>query len=181
MMMNILFATILFFVTLSTVISSEVGVRVLLNEGRRTGLGNPCNAMERELIKSAFRQAASGENYVKRTSRQLMSCSYLCEDYDRDVCYLAHPSCAGWRREDEVDHHDDENYPDKVGIEKFENDHVLFENICDMSVSSIEEISKCNTERAAIKNIIHDFLESHVSDTCVRLIRTKLDLTCFRL
>lgn len=155
---------------------------MLLNEGRRaTGLGNPCNDMERELIKTAFRKAASGEEAIKRSSRQLLSCSYLCEDYDTDVCYLAHPSCAGWRRDDEVDHHGDENYPDKIGIEKFENDHVLFENICDMSVSSIEEISKCDKEKKAIKEIVHDFLETHVSDTCSRLIHTKLDLTCFRL
>lgn len=157
---------------------------MLLNEGhrsKRTGLGNPCSDKERDLIKVAFRKAATGGKVVHFSSRQVRSCNYLCEDYDSSVCYLAHPKCAGYRKDDEVDHHNEPDYPGRMELEKFGSDHIMFEDICDMSLSSIEEMAKCNNEKVAIENTIRDYLSTHLSDRCLRLVKQKTDLKCFRL
>lgn len=175
------YAVLVVFSRLSSASDHEIGVRILFNEGRSVGLGNPCASKEREMIKTAFRKAASGEETIHRADRQLLSCSYLCEEYDTDICYLAHPHCAAPRKEDEVDHHDQPNYLDTVGLQKFQNEHILFEDICDMTFSSLEEKQKCDGQKTAIEDMMKEWLVPHLSDTCNHLLQNRVDLTCFRL
>lgn len=168
-------------VALSHASDLEIGVRIIFNEGRSVGLGNPCSPKEREMIKTAFRKAASGGETIHRDDRQLLSCSYLCEEYDTGICYLAHPHCAAPRKEDELDHHDEPNYLDPVGLQKFQSEHILFEDICDMTFSSLEEKQKCDSQQTAIQKMIQEWLVPHLSDTCNHLVENSIGLTCFRL
>lgn len=161
--------------------ASVMGVRILLDEGRRSGLGNPCSENERELMKRAFRLAISKKSHLVHTRRQPLSCSYLCEGFANNNCFLAHPKCSAERMTDEKDHHGESEYPDSISIQKFEGDHMIDEEICDTAMHSQEDINDCNEQKVHVRDAMENYLESHLSPTCARLLRRKVDFTCFRL
>lgn len=164
--------------------SSVIGVRVLLDEGRRSGLGNPCSEQERELIKRAFRLATAVENNQKmliQTKKQPLSCSHLCEDFDSGNCYLAHPKCSAQRRDDEQDHHTEDNYPDRMSIERFESDHIVQTELCDTALHATDDLRVCDQQKRQIKETMQNYLVEHLSTTCRALLHRKTALTCFRL
>ena len=82
----------------------DVGVQVLLNQGKPTTDGSFCNEDDQVLVQAtlnAIFPVARRLNLREggQTDRDLASCRENCKGFARGQCYVAYPKCTEYRRE----------------------------------------------------------------------------------
>ena len=82
----------------------DVGVQVLLNQGKPTNDGSFCNEDDQVLVQAtlnAIFPVARRLNLREggQTDRDLASCRENCKGFARGQCYVVYPKCTQYRRE----------------------------------------------------------------------------------
>jgi hypothetical protein len=141
----------------SAIDEDDIGIRLLLNQGKAVSEQEACSPLEKQAIQKALEATLPKQRFRSRI--QISACTDLCAGLDN--CYLIHSKCRGTRIDNEKD-------SDIADTQLAFGDTVL----------KGENMKSCEMKRQEAKSILMQSLSPLLSRQCNALARSSLLLEC---